>query len=53
MTLLVDDIDAAVERVVKYGGQVHPETAIDSPFGAMVFCTDPDGVRIELVQSAG
>lgn len=53
MTLLVDDIDAAVERVVKYGGQVHPETAIDSPFGPMVFCTDPDGTRIELVQSAG
>ena len=53
LTLLVDDIDAAVERVVKYGGQVHPETAIDSPFGPMVFCTDPDGTRIELVQSAG
>jgi len=53
MTLVVDDVNAAVERVLRYGGQVHPETAIDSPFGAMVFCTDPDGVRIELVQSAG
>lgn len=50
MTLMVDDINAVIERVVKFGGQVHPTTKVDSPFGPMVFCTDPDGVRIELVQ---
>lgn len=50
MTLLVDDINAVVDRVVKYGGHVHPETKIDSPYGPMVFCTDPDGVRIEIIQ---
>ena len=52
MTLVVDDVDAVAARVVKCGGRVHPETEIDSPFGPMVICTDPDGVRIELMQSA-
>ena len=50
MTLIVDDVQAAAERVAAAGGKVHPETQIDSPFGPMVFCTDPDGVRIELIQ---
>lgn len=50
ITLMIDDINAVIERVLKFGGQVHPTTKIDSPFGPMVFCTDPDGVRIELVQ---
>ena len=50
MTLVVDDVDAIADRVVQYGGHVHPETRIESPLGPMVFCTDPDGVRIELIQ---
>lgn len=49
MTLIVDDIDAVVSRIVEFGGHVHPETKIQSPFGPMLFCTDPDGVRIELM----
>jgi predicted enzyme related to lactoylglutathione lyase len=55
MTLVVDDIDAAVARIRDYGGAVHAETRIESPFGPLLFCTDPDGVRIELMQgkSAG
>ncbi len=52
MTLVVDDIDAVADRIVKYGGQVHTETKIDSPYGPLFFCTDPDGVRLELVQVA-
>jgi hypothetical protein len=32
---------------------VHAETRIDSPIGPLLFCTDPDGVRIELMQGAG
>lgn len=53
MTLIVSDIDAVAERVVKCGGRVHPQTRIDSQYGPIVFCTDPDGVRIELFQAAG
>jgi len=50
MTLVVSDLEAAVDRVVNFGGKVHRETQVDSPFGEIVFCTDPDGVRIELYQ---
>lgn len=50
MTLIVGDIDAVAARVVKFGGRIHAETKIDSPFGPMLFCTDPNGVRIELMQ---
>jgi len=50
MTVVVDDIEATVERIREYGGSVHPETRVDSPFGPLLFCTDPDGVRLELMQ---
>ncbi len=53
MTLIVGDIDAVAAKVVQYGGQLHAQTRIDSAFGPIVFCTDPDGVRIELFQAAG
>jgi catechol 2,3-dioxygenase-like lactoylglutathione lyase family enzyme len=52
MTLMVDDIEATVARFREFGGRVHPETRIESPFGPLLFCTDPDGVRIELMQRA-
>jgi len=51
MTLVVDDIDATVQRILEHGGLVHAETRIDSPFGPLLFCTDPDGVRIELMRA--
>ncbi|NND66070.1 MAG: VOC family protein [Halioglobus sp.] len=50
LTLVVDDVDAVAARIVDLGGNVHPETRVDSDFGPLVFCTDPDGVRIELMQ---
>lgn len=53
LTLIVGDIDAMAARVVKLGGHIHRETKIESPYGPIVFCTDPDGVRIELFQAAG
>jgi predicted enzyme related to lactoylglutathione lyase len=53
LTLIVRDIDSVADLVVQYGGRVYPETRIDSPFGPIVFCTDPDGVRIELFQARG
>ena len=51
MTLMVDDLEATAARIQEFGGKVHAETRIDSPFGPLVFCTDPDGVRIELMES--
>lgn len=53
MTLMVANIDDTVARICEFGGQVHPETRVDSPFGPILFCTDPDGVRIELMQTGG
>ena len=53
MTLIVDDLDAVAARVEQFGGQLLPQTRIDSPYGPIMFCTDPDGVRIELFQAAG
>jgi predicted enzyme related to lactoylglutathione lyase len=53
MTFQVTDIEEVMGRVKQYGGQVHMETWIDSAFGRIVFCTDPDGVRIELMQPPG
>jgi predicted enzyme related to lactoylglutathione lyase len=52
MTLVVDDIEAVAARIREYGGQVHPETRVESSFGPLLFCTDPDGVRIELMQKS-
>jgi predicted enzyme related to lactoylglutathione lyase len=53
MTLIVEDVEAVAARVLLCGGQIHTGTRIDSPFGPMLFCTDPNGVRIELMQSSG
>jgi predicted enzyme related to lactoylglutathione lyase len=53
MTLMVDDIEATAQRIREHGGAVHEETRVDSPFGPLIFCTDPDGVRIELMRGGG
>ena len=50
LTLAVDDVDEVLERIEKFGGTVRRETRVDSPFGPIVFCSDPDGVRIEVMQ---
>lgn len=50
MTLTVGDIDAVCARILEHGGQVLNHTRIDTPYGPIVFCTDPDGTRIELMQ---
>lgn len=46
----VRDYKAACARIVELGGQVYPETHVSSSHGDLIFCTDPDGVRIELWQ---
>lgn len=53
MTLVVDDVYATAERIEQFGGKIHHGTEVDTPFGPLFFCTDPDGVRIELMQPVG
>ena len=54
LSFLVDDLDEAAARVEAAGGTVrrHTEVALD-PSHRFVYCTDPDGTRIELMQLAG
>ena len=53
LAIWCEDIDAVEKRVVEYGGAVVEEsrTTFDHPKlkGKWLFCTDPDGIRIELV----
>jgi lactoylglutathione lyase len=56
LCLRVDDVDAVATRVAAHGGTVldHTRTTFeggDGPSMDFVYCTDPDGVRIELMQS--
>jgi catechol 2,3-dioxygenase-like lactoylglutathione lyase family enzyme len=55
LAFYVDDIEEAGERIVKAGGAVWPETRARFEAGriTMMICTDPDGVRIELMQADG
>ena len=49
LSFYVDDRDAAAAHLVSLGGTVLEETRT-SPGIDLVFLTDPDGVRIELMQ---
>lgn len=49
LTLVTDDIAATAARIQESGGKILPETRVNSPFGPLLFCTDPDGVRLELM----
>jgi len=55
LSLRVSDVDAVLGRIVAAGGRVLDATRMDAPGGAVVavFVLDPDGTRIELVQSPG
>ena len=50
LTLVVDDVEAAAKRIEAYGGTVRRHTQVDTSFGPLLFCTDPNGVRLELMQ---
>lgn len=50
LSLRVSDIDAVAQRVAAAGGVLLPNTRIEVPHVKMMFCTDPDGTRIELMQ---
>ena len=50
LCFMVDDLDAVAARIVEYGGRRLDETRCDLGYGNLMFCADPDGTRIELVQ---
>lgn len=53
LSFRVDDVSAAAERIVKFGGSIvqSSRTTVDLGGTALefVYCTDPDGVRVELM----
>ena len=55
LSLRVESLDRAVEAVESCGGRLLKESRVDTPgFQASVaFVTDPDGLRIELLQAPG
>lgn len=54
LSLRVADLDAVVATIAAHGGQLLPHTR--TTFGPdldFVYCTDPDGTRIELMRLPG
>lgn len=49
----VDDMDAAIDRIRSAGGEVRQDTRVyyDVNDAGIIYVTDPDGVRVELVRS--
>jgi catechol 2,3-dioxygenase-like lactoylglutathione lyase family enzyme len=52
LCLLVDDLEARMSLVRNWGGMVLEDTLSENAYGRLVFCADPDGVRLELVEVA-
>ena len=54
--VVVTDLDATAARLVELGGRSYPHTRVAyrvdpaSPHIDSVYCTDPDGVRMELME---
>ncbi len=54
LSVRVDAIEPVVEKVLAHGGRVHRETYVDAgPGGEFIYCTDPDGIRVELMRLVG
>ena len=53
LAFYVDDMERAAERVRAAGGRVYEHTRATFPEGntTMMYCSDPDGVRIELMHN--
>jgi len=53
LSFQVDDLDASAARLVSLGGRLLDHTRVQSPRlrSRAVFLTDPDGTRIELVET--
>lgn len=54
LSFYVDDIDVAAQKIRDAGGTVHDHTRVQNGEGGIIllYCTDPDGVRIELMQDS-
>ncbi|HXW39227.1 MAG TPA: VOC family protein [Acidimicrobiales bacterium] len=54
LSLKVDDVDEVARAIERCGGAVVAETRTRLPLGGVeldfLYCTDPDGVRIELMK---
>jgi catechol 2,3-dioxygenase-like lactoylglutathione lyase family enzyme len=48
LSFYVDDVDSAAARLVEYGGAMVDGTRVDVGI-PLVFLTDPDGTRVELM----
>ena len=57
LSITVDDVDAAAALVERWGGAVLSETrtalALPGADADFLYCTDPDGTRIELMRLPG
>lgn len=55
LSFYVDDIDVAAQKIRDAGGFVIDNTRVhDADTGlTLLYCTDPDGVRVELMQQPG
>jgi lactoylglutathione lyase len=52
VALRVDDLNLVTQRIREFGGTVLEDTRVDFELphakGSTVFCTDPDGTRLEI-----
>lgn len=55
ISFYVDDIDAWADRIRNAGGTVYEETRayFAGNDTTLLYCTDPDGIRVELMKSPG
>ncbi len=57
LSFRVDDVNAVAAKVVELGGAVVESSRTTIDFGGtpleFVYCTDPDGVRVELMDLSG
>jgi catechol 2,3-dioxygenase-like lactoylglutathione lyase family enzyme len=57
LSFRVDDVEAVAAKVVELGGSVVESSRTTIDFGGVplefVYCTDPDGVRVELMDLEG
>jgi lactoylglutathione lyase len=53
LCFVVDDLKSVAARIVEFGGYRLDGTRSDLGYGDLMFCADPDGTRIELVQIKG
>jgi catechol 2,3-dioxygenase-like lactoylglutathione lyase family enzyme len=51
VSFYVDNLERAAEAVQLHGGTIHSHTLTELPGIRLLFCSDPDGVRVELMQT--